>query len=460
MNVDRKRRIAAVRRALPNRISILFALSLLGLVVICLNLFKNNALGLSELMEVGATGRMAVVHSVDYLQPGYNLVPQKTQYHVLLPCDGTHAYHEWQARVFYYWLRRIKESKDPKAMGGFTRLLHSGAPDVWMDEVPTVVVDPLPRDLQRVADGYAMLNRPYAVQQWVTHYMAKIPEHFVLLAEPDHIFIRAPPLWATYSRPSAYPMGFIDTQNAKHRTIFQKFNVKNVPLKQWHPVGPSPLMISKKQLGLLVNPWLNISFALRQDSEAHELFGWTTELYAFSIAAAITPGGPRAMTLRPEFMVQPPWDSTLKGKNGRRAAFIHYTYSQDFDSEGTFTPAVVGKYHFDKRDYVSKYPPLKPRRPPRGCSNEASKMMMKLINIASTNLDGWAVRAYLKNEPVPGHWGVEGDVLDWADPEETEVGAEDVAEYSYGDVLLDDIDDIDDIEDIEMDEALEDDDYE
>lgn len=87
-------------------------------------------------------------------------------------------------------------------------------------------------------------------------------------------------------------------------------------------------------------------------------------------------------------------------------------------------------------------------------------MMMKLINIASTNLDGWAVRAYLKNEPVPGHWGVEGDVLDWADPEETEVGAEDVAEYSYGDVLLDDIDDIDDIEDIEMDEALEDDDYE
>ena len=443
-NAERKRRFAAIRRALPNRISILFLLSFLVLVVICVNLFKNDALSLPKSINAGDAGKTAVVHSVDYLQPGYNSVQQKTQYHVLLPCDGTHAYHEWQARVFYYWLRRIKESKDPKAMGGFTRLLHSGAPDAWMHEIPTVVVEPLPRDLQRVADGYAMLNRPYAVHQWVAHYMSKIPEHFVLLAEPDHVFIRAPPLWATYSRPSAYPMGFMDTQNTKHREIFEKFNVKKVPLKQWQAVGPSPIMISKKQLGLLANPWLNISFALHQDPDAHEVLGWTAELYAFSIAAAITPGGPKAITLRPEFMVQPPWDNTLRGKNGRRAAFIHYTYSQDFDSEGTFTPAVIGKYHFDKRDFVAKYPPLKPRRPPRGCNNEASKMLIKLINIASANLDGWAARAYPRNEPVPGYWGTEGDVLDWADPEETKAGTDDEEEYEDGDFFLDDIDDIED----------------
>lgn len=29
-------------------------------------------------------------------------------------------------------------------MGGFTRILHSGRPDELMDEIPTVVVDPLP----------------------------------------------------------------------------------------------------------------------------------------------------------------------------------------------------------------------------------------------------------------------------------------------------------------------------
>lgn len=37
-------------------------------------------------------------------------------------------------------------------MGGFTRLLHSGRPDNLMDEIPTVVVDPLPKD--KVKDNW------------------------------------------------------------------------------------------------------------------------------------------------------------------------------------------------------------------------------------------------------------------------------------------------------------------
>lgn len=57
-------------------------------------------------------------------------------------------------------------------------------------------------------------------------------------------------------------------------------------------------------------------------------------------------------TLRPEFMVQPPWDADLVGKNGKKTAIIHYTYANDFDAEGTFTPAIIGKWHFDKRDYM------------------------------------------------------------------------------------------------------------
>ena len=48
-------------------------------------------------------------------------------------------------------------------------------------------------------------------------------------------------------------------------------------------------MYTSLGLGLLAKPWLNISFALHQDPDAHEVLGWTAELYAFSIAAAITP---------------------------------------------------------------------------------------------------------------------------------------------------------------------------
>jgi hypothetical protein len=74
--------------------------------------------------------------------------------------------------------------------------------------------------------------------------------------------------------------------------------------------------------------------------------------YAWSIASAIAPGGPLKYVMRPEFMLQPPWDSELVASNGKKAAIIHYTYANDFDAEGNFTPAQIGAWHFDKRDYM------------------------------------------------------------------------------------------------------------
>ena len=61
-----------------------------------------------------------------------------------------------------------------------------------MEEIPTVVVDPLPPGVDK---GYPVLNRPYAFVQWVQKHMDQIPEDYILMAEPDHIFVRPPPLW-------------------------------------------------------------------------------------------------------------------------------------------------------------------------------------------------------------------------------------------------------------------------
>jgi hypothetical protein len=376
----------------------------------------------------------------DYTNPDLKTVPPKQQYHVILPCDGR-VYHEWQARVFYFWYLRIK-SKKPKNMGGFTRILHSGKPDDWMHEIPTVIVHPLPEELEKLAQGYVLLNRPYAVQQWVKNFMGGIPEHFVLLAEPDHLFIRAPPLWATYNRPSAFPFFYLDTKGEDSVKIIQRYNTKGVPLKNFFPVGPSPLMISKRQLGAIVDNWVSIAFDLKQDAEANSTWGWVSEMYAFSMAAAMTqPGGVKAFNLRPEFMAQPPWDTDLNGKNGRRAAIIHYTYSNDFDPEGTFTPAVIGKWHFDKRDYIHKYPLYRTKRPPPGCTNAATKLFIKCINIAARSLEGWKERAYSSPEEIIKYFGFEGDVLDIAeDPDDVTAAHFDDEDYS-DDVDLDEIDD-------------------
>ena len=51
---------------------------------------------------------------------------------------------------------KTKNAKLDSAMGGFTRLLHSGKADEWMEEIPTVVVNPLPPDLQKIADVSAV----------------------------------------------------------------------------------------------------------------------------------------------------------------------------------------------------------------------------------------------------------------------------------------------------------------
>jgi hypothetical protein len=42
--------------------------------------------------------------------------------------------------------------------------------------------------------GYRVLHRPWAFVQWLP-YAVKLPEEYVLMAEPDHIFLRIPPLW-------------------------------------------------------------------------------------------------------------------------------------------------------------------------------------------------------------------------------------------------------------------------
>ena len=49
------------------------------------------------------------------------------------------------------------------------------------------------------AQGYVVLNRPYAFQQWAHQYLATLEEDYVLMAEPDHIFLKPLPLWCGLS---------------------------------------------------------------------------------------------------------------------------------------------------------------------------------------------------------------------------------------------------------------------
>lgn len=50
-------------------------------------------------------------------------------------------------------------------------------------------------------------------------------------------------------------------------------------------------------------------------------------------------------------MAQPPWDSAMTLFNGKPYYILHYTYGNDFDRDGVFTPGKIGHWRFDKRTY-------------------------------------------------------------------------------------------------------------
>lgn len=58
-------------------------------------------------------------------------------------------YNTWQCRIMYYWFKKFKDGPNSE-MGGFTRILHSGKPDEFMDEIPTFVAQPLPPGTDQV----------------------------------------------------------------------------------------------------------------------------------------------------------------------------------------------------------------------------------------------------------------------------------------------------------------------
>uniref|UniRef100_A0A7N2LEA0 Hydroxyproline O-arabinosyltransferase-like domain-containing protein n=1 Tax=Quercus lobata TaxID=97700 RepID=A0A7N2LEA0_QUELO len=131
-----------------------------------------------------------------------NLKNAKLPFHIALTATDA-PYSKWQCRIMYYWYKKQKELPGSE-MGGFTRILHSGNPDNLMDEIPTMVVDPLPSGLDR---GYVVLNRPWAFVQWLQK--ATIEEEYILMAEPDHIFIKPLPNLARVGYPAAFPFFYI-----------------------------------------------------------------------------------------------------------------------------------------------------------------------------------------------------------------------------------------------------------
>ncbi|KAG6629840.1 hydroxyproline O-arabinosyltransferase PLENTY-like [Carya illinoinensis] len=295
-----------------------------------------------------------------------------SKFHVALTASDA-SYSQWQCRIMYYWYKKIKEMPGSD-MGEFTRILHSGSPDKLMEEIPTFVADPLPEGLDR---GYVVLNRPWAFVQWLEK--AKIEEEYILMAEPDHIFVNPLPNLADGIQPAGFPFFYI--KPAEHEKIIRKFYPKEKgPVADIDPIGNSPVIIKKSSLEEIAPTWVNVSLRMKDDPETDKAFGWVLEMYAYAVASALHDVH---HILRNDFMLQPPWDLNVGKK-----FIIHYTYGCDYNLKGELTYGKIGEWRFDKRSYLTRPPPRNLSLPPPGVP-ESVVRLVKMVNEATSNIPGW-----------------------------------------------------------------------
>lgn len=302
------------------------------------------------------------------------LTSKKRLFHTAVTASDS-VYNTWQTRIMYYWFKKMKKNGGVNCeMGGFTRILHSGKADKFMDEIPTFVAQPLPPGTDQ---GYIVLNRPWAFVQWLQQ--ADIKEDYILMSEPDHVIVKPIPNLSRDGLGAAFPFFYIEPK--KYESILRKFFPEDKgPITNIDPIGNSPVIVGKESLKKIAPTWMNVSLAMKKDREADKAFGWVLEMYAYAVSSAFHDVG---NILRKDFMLQPPWDTEIGDK-----FIIHYTYGCDYDMEGKLTYGKIGEWRFDKRSFDTMYPPRNLPLPPPGVP-ESVVTLVKMVNEATENIPNW-----------------------------------------------------------------------
>nr|KJB06392.1 hypothetical protein B456_001G035500 [Gossypium raimondii] len=245
----------------------------------------------------------------------YGSNAEKRLFHTAVTASDS-VYNTWQCRVMYYWFKKHKNGPNSD-MGGFTRILHSGKPDNYMNEIPTFIARPLPAGMDQ---GYIVLNRPWAFVQWLQK--ADIKEDYILMAEPDHIIVKPIPNLSKDGLGAAFPFFYIEPK--KYELVLRKyFPEEKGPITNIDPIGNSPVIVGKDSLKKIAPTWMNVSLAMKKDPETDKAFGWVLEMYAYAVSSALHGVG---NILYKDFMIQPPWDTEIGNK-----FIIHYTYGCDYN---------------------------------------------------------------------------------------------------------------------------------
>ena len=75
--------------------------------------------------------------------------------------------------------------------------------------------------MHRMLSRYVVLNRPWAVVQWLRQVNVK--ERYILMSEPDHIWVKPMPNLMMGEKPASFPFFYIEPASAKNLPLVEKF---------------------------------------------------------------------------------------------------------------------------------------------------------------------------------------------------------------------------------------------
>ena len=171
-------------------------------------------------------------------------------YHVLLTA-ASGIYQEWQTRIAYYHYKKLKAQNPCSDIGGFTRLLntHGARPDALVGEIPTVAVRQLSGGRCDECDhGFIVMNRPFGIRQFVSHrgLPATSPRTTCSSWRPTICCSNRCPTARARPGPSGFGFYYMTYRYdpPKLRPVVAKYHDPDAV----DPVGPSPVVISKRML--------------------------------------------------------------------------------------------------------------------------------------------------------------------------------------------------------------------
>lgn len=302
-------------------------------------------------------------------------------YHVLLTA-ASGIYQEWQTRIAYYHYKKLKAQNPCSDIGGFTRLLntHGARPDALVGEIPTVVVRQLSGGRCDECDhGFIVMNRPFGIRQFVSHAAFRnITEDYLFIVETDHLLLKPLPNSASETQPVGFGFYYMTYRYdpPKLRPVVAKYHDPDAV----DPVGPSPVVISKRMLQRVIEPWWQLCLTLKRDPQADRAFGWVLEMWAWALATA-------RLGIRHEVNKQLQAEPGGVGISYLDNYFIyHYTFDIDVPAGWTGRQE---RYFWSKRRFMGSYPGPLPAAP--SAAQRSTHSFVKIMNEAMLSFGAaWA----------------------------------------------------------------------